>query len=220
MLRSPFPLKNVWIVDDNKYDCRQVVEMLKESRLVKDVTAHYTCESAIQSLSGHLKFPDVILLDVYFSGRNMNGLEALPLIKILVPKTRIIILTGFEEEINARFALKLGASGFLVKLTQDNNIVEAIKVSTLKGIFIDHDMISKMISLPPSIEIMKLDYGLSDREKEILCNLVEGFSMKKIAERKFISYTTVNSHIKNIHHKLGVHSRSELIAKVLRLTKP
>jgi DNA-binding NarL/FixJ family response regulator len=215
MLRSHFLLKNVWVVDDNKWFCRQVAEILKGNHLVKEVTVHNKVESAVKSISYVSIFPEIILLDVYFSGSNMTGLDALPLIKKFAPKSKIIILTAFEEELNARFALKLGASGFLVKLAGGNNIVTAVKVSMLNGIFIDPSMMSKMISVPPSIDVLKSEYGLSNREKEILCNLIEGLSMRTIAERRCISYTTVNTHIKNIHNKLEVHSRSELMVKVM-----
>jgi two-component system, NarL family, response regulator DegU len=214
MPHSPLPFNNVWIVDDNEYYCQQVIEILKESRVVKEVTAHYRVESAIKSISCISKFPEVILLDVYFSGSNMTGLDALPLIKKLAPKTKIIILTAFEEEINAQFALKLGASGFLVKLAQGNDILKAIKVAMLNGIFVDSRMIARLMSNKNLDKKKAFENILTLRENEITDLLRFGYKRPQIADKLSISLATVNTHLRNIHSKLDVTSDLTVIAKL------
>lgn len=214
MPRSSLPLKNVWIVDDNKYFCRQLDEMLRKSHLVKKVSIHYSCESVLNSISCVSMFPEVILLDVYFSGTALTGIDALPWIKKMMPQTKIIILTAFEEDVNARFVLKLGASGFLVKLAQGNDILKAIKVAILNGIFIDSKMIARIMSHSNLSKKKAFANILTLRENEIIDLLRFGYKRPQIADKLSISHATVNTHLKNIHSKLDVTSDLKIITKL------
>jgi DNA-binding NarL/FixJ family response regulator len=144
----------------------------------------------------------------------MTGLDALPLIKKIAPKTKIIILTAFEEDINAQFALRLGASGFLVKLAQCNDILKAIKVTMLNGIFVDSRMIARLMSNKNSDKKKVFENILTLRENEIIDLLRFGYKRPQIADKLSISLATINTHLRNIHSKLDVTSDLKIIAKL------
>ena len=214
MLHSAFPLKNTWIIDDNKNYCRHITGILKDGGVTDEISVYHTCESALRSISRVSVFPELMLLDVYFAGTQMTGLDALPRIKKIMPQTKVIILTAFEEDVNARFALRLGASGFLVKLAQSANILEAINVSMLNGLFIDSMLLARLVSRSDLRKRRNLLNLLTIRENEIIKMICSGLKRPQIAEKLLISLATVNTHLKNIHSKMDVNSDLEIIAKM------
>jgi DNA-binding NarL/FixJ family response regulator len=149
--------------------------------------------------------PDVILLDVELPG--ISGIEALPKLKKLLPDTHILILTVYEQEMLIFRALGNGAAGYLTKNTPPEKIVAAIhEVMEGGGPMSAH--IARMV-----ISSFKRNEAspLTRRETEILEQISTGKSRKRIAEELFIDLETVKSHIKNIYHKLDVHSKADAI---------
>ncbi|HTN47322.1 MAG TPA: response regulator transcription factor [Flavipsychrobacter sp.] len=149
--------------------------------------------------------PDVLLLDVELPG--MSGIEALPKLKKLIPDTYIIILTVYEQEEKIFKALGNGASGYLTKNTPPEKIIDAIK-EVMEGGGPMSAHIARMV-----IHSFKRNEQtpLTRRETEILEQIATGKSRKRIADELFIDLETVKSHIKNIYHKLDVHSKADAI---------
>lgn len=149
--------------------------------------------------------PDVVLLDVELPG--LSGIEALPKLKKLIPDTYILMLTVYEQEQQIFRALGNGASGYLTKNTPPEKIISAIhEVMEGGGPMSAH--IARMV-----ISSFKRNEQspLTRRETEILEEIATGKSRKRIAEELFIDLETVKSHIKNIYHKLNVHSKADAI---------
>lgn len=149
--------------------------------------------------------PDVLLLDVELPG--LSGIDALPKLKKLIPETYILILTVYEQEEKIFRALGNGASGYLTKNTPPEKIMNAIyEVMEGGGPMSAH--IARMV-----IQSFKRNEQspLTRRETEILEQIATGKSRKRIAEELFIDLETVKSHIKNIYHKLNVHSKADAI---------
>ncbi len=149
--------------------------------------------------------PDVILLDIEMPGT--NGLDAIPKLKKLLPETYILMLTVYEQEQQIFRALGNGASGYLTKNTPPEKIISAIhEVMEGGGPMSAH--IARMV-----ISSFKRNEQspLTRRETEILEQIATGKSRKRIAEELFIDLETVKSHIKNIYHKLDVHSKADAI---------
>lgn len=149
--------------------------------------------------------PDVLLLDVELPG--MSGIDALPKLKKLIPDTYILILTVYEQEEKIFRALGNGASGYLTKNTPPEKIIDAIhEVMEGGGPMSAH--IARMV-----ISSFKRNEQtpLTRRETEILEQIATGKSRKRIADELFIDLETVKSHIKNIYHKLDVHSKADAI---------
>ncbi|WP_121809683.1 response regulator transcription factor [Mucilaginibacter kameinonensis] len=156
--------------------------------------------------------PDVILLDIELPG--VNGIDAIPKLKKLLPNCYILILTVYESEKQIFNALAAGASGYLTKNTPSTKIIESIKEVREGG-------------GPMSINIARLvirsfqknqESPLSKRETQILELIGEGKSRGQIANELFIDLETVRSHIKNIYLKLDVNSRADAI-KLARQNK-
>ena len=149
--------------------------------------------------------PDVLLLDVELPG--MSGIDALPKLKKLIPEAQILMLTVYEQEQQIFRALGNGASGYLTKNTPHEKIISAIhEVMEGGGPMSAH--IARMV-----ISSFKRNEQspLTRRETEILEQIATGKSRKRIAEELFIDLETVKSHIKNIYHKLNVHSKANAI---------
>jgi len=149
--------------------------------------------------------PDVILLDVELPG--ISGIDAIPKLKKLLPETHILILTVYEQDLLIFRALGNGAAGYLTKNTPPEKIIAAIyEVMEGGGPMSAH--IARMV-----IHSFQRNESspLTRRETEILEQIATGKSRKRIAEELFIDLETVKSHIKNIYHKLNVHSKADAI---------
>jgi DNA-binding NarL/FixJ family response regulator len=149
--------------------------------------------------------PDVILLDVELPG--ISGIDAIPKLKKLVPEVSILILTVYEQDQLIFRALGNGASGYLTKNTPHEKITSAIhEVMEGGGPMSAH--IARMV-----IQSFQRNEAspLTRRETEILEQIATGKSRKRIAQELFIDMETVKSHIKNIYHKLNVHSKADAI---------
>jgi len=167
------------------------------------VGAYGSIEDALKKIGNNP--PDVLLLDVELPG--ISGIEALPKLKKVLPDTQILILTVYEEESLIFRALGNGASGYLTKNTPANKIMEAIReVMSGGGPMSAH--IAKMVIS----SFKRSDTSpLTRRETEILEQISTGKSRKRIADELYIDLETVKSHIKNIYHKLDVHSKADAI---------
>jgi DNA-binding NarL/FixJ family response regulator len=127
------------------------------------------------------------------------------------------MFTVFEDDEKIFDAIRSGASGYLLKKTPPEEILEAVRQLYNGGAPMSPSIARKVIQAFQSPAATPLaDYQLTTREKEILYSLVDGLSYKKIAEKYFVSIHTVRSHICNIYEKLHVNSKSQAVAKVLQ----
>jgi DNA-binding NarL/FixJ family response regulator len=156
--------------------------------------------------------PDVVIMDIDLPGK--SGIEGVREIKQAFPDVKVLMLTVFEDEEKIFGAIKAGALGYLLKL--DTAQVPPAVVDIYNGKSPMNSIIAKKV-----IEYFQKkqtvsspqEFSLTRREHEILQLLMDGLMYKEIADKCFISVQTLNSHIKNIYHKLGVHSRAEISAK-------
>ncbi len=130
-----------------------------------------------------------------------------------------IHVTIFEDESKVFAAVCAGANGYILKNTPPVKLLEAIKEVAEGGSPMTPSIAAKVLKMfkdqNPKANTGS-NFDLSVREKEILVLLVDGLSYKLIADKLFISYETVHSHIKNIYQKLHVNSVNEAISKALR----
>ena len=159
--------------------------------------------------------PDIILMDIGLP--HISGIEGVRTVKTNFPQIQVMMFTVFEDDEKIFDAIRAGASGYLLKKTPPEEIVEAIKDLYRGGAPMSASIARKVIQSfqsqpPPAMQ----DYQLTAREKEILYSLVDGLSYKKIAEKYFVSISTIRTHICNIYEKLHVNSKSQAVAKVLQ----
>lgn len=161
--------------------------------------------------------PDLILLDINMKG--MSGLETLKAIKHEEVDSLILMLTVSDSEEDVLTALRTGADGYLLKDMEPEDILESIR-RALQGNLVISERLTQLLAkalrdeeklsqhIPPS--------PLTTREEEILDQIAEGMSNKRIARALDISEGTVKVHVKNLLKKLNLHSRTEAAVWALR----
>ena len=163
--------------------------------------------------------PDVVLLDLRMP--NLDGLSALQALQQTNKRTRVIVLTASEDKNEFVQAMKLGCSGIVLKQTAPDLIVKSIRKVHAGEIWLDsHTTAAVMRQFSTAADLAAAGGGngkggrerspLSQREREIVALVAQGYKNKEMAEKMFISEQTVKNHLHNIFDKLGVSDRLEL----------
>ena len=156
--------------------------------------------------------PDVVLMDVRMPV--MDGLEATKQVTEQVEGTRVIVLTTFDLDDYVYGSLRAGASGFLLKDADGDQLVEAVRIVATGDALIAPSVTKRLISefarQPASNEVQGLD-ELTDREVEVLGLVAKGLSNAEIGEELFVSETTVKTHVSHILSKLQLRDRVQAV---------
>jgi DNA-binding NarL/FixJ family response regulator len=159
--------------------------------------------------------PDVVIMDI--SMPKMNGIEATKKIKDRFPEAKILILTMHDNQEYLNQVIRSGAHGFVLKNTDKDELLNAVKTVAEGEKFFSKDiskmMIENYIRTAQDNEKPSADreIPLTKREIEILKKIAEGNSNQEIANQLFISYNTVDTHRKNIMHKLSIKNTAGLV---------
>ncbi|MFN8249607.1 MAG: response regulator transcription factor [Ferruginibacter sp.] len=157
--------------------------------------------------------PDIVIMDINMPG--MSGIDCIRKIKDDSPATQFMIFTVYENDEKIFDALAAGASGYLLKKTPPEKIIDAIKELYNGGSPMSTPIARKVIN--HFKEAKKPGHeDLTNKENEILNLLSKGFLYKEIASQLSISVGTVTQHIHNIYEKLHVTNKTEAINKLLR----
>jgi DNA-binding NarL/FixJ family response regulator len=159
----------------------------------------------------------LVLMDIDMPGT--NGIEATIQIKTALPDVQVLILTVFEDNSRVFDAICAGADGYLLKSTAPHEIVKAIRDTLNGGSPMTASVARKVLQLfgpGKADKSTHTENNLTDKEKEVLKQLVDGNSYKMIADQLQISVDTVRFHIRNIYAKLHVNSATEAVALALR----
>ena len=207
------------------------VAIFEDNKLVRDAleailngTPGFTC-CGISADGNHWEDdinrsnPDVVLMDIEMPG--LNGIEVTQHINDVFPEIKILIQTVFNDSEKIFQALCAGASGYILKNDPPHKYLDAINEVYNGGAPISASVAKKVLGFFANKNVVltspgSTDYQLSDREKEILRLMVEGHNYKDIADKSFISYETVRTHVKHIYKKLHVASRSEAVQKAIQ----
>jgi two-component system, NarL family, response regulator LiaR len=156
--------------------------------------------------------PDVVLMDLLMP--KMDGVTAIKAIKTRWPQIQIIALTSFKEKEYVEGALKAGANGYLLKDVSAEELINAVRRAVAGQPSLSPEAAQVLIRnvSEPSQPYLEM----TSREKEILALMVEGLSNNEIAERLFVSQSTVKFHVSNILSKLGVTGRTEAVALAVK----
>src|SRR5579862_297570 len=163
--------------------------------------------------------PDILLLDLKMPG--LDGLATLQRLQQARNKTRVIVLTASDDKNEFVQAMKLGTSGIVLKQTATELLIKSIRKVHAGEIWLDSHTTAAVIrqfvanedAPPPPPQSAPRDRErspLSQREREIVALVAQGFKNKEMAEKMFISEQTVKNHLHNIFDKLGVSDRLEL----------
>jgi DNA-binding NarL/FixJ family response regulator len=151
--------------------------------------------------------PDVTLMDLRLP--DIEGVEAMILIRDEFPDSKVIILTTFEGDVEAKRALQAGACGYLLKSMPPNEIVEAIR-----QVHAGKKRIASEIA--KSFAEHLGNETLSEREVQVLKHVAKGNANREIGKKLLISEETVKAHIKHIMEKLNANDRTEAVTIALR----
>ncbi len=203
----------VWIIEDNELYRKNLAALLNQNEWINCEHTFSNCEDALLELKESFS-PEVFLVDIGLPG--MNGIEGIQQIKRISPTSFIIIITVYDDDQKIFSALCAGASGYLLKSSPDEKIIEAITDVLNGGAPMNAQIARKALNVFLKRSSSNGDYGLTNREKDILSLIVDGLSKKQIADLLHISYYTVDTHIKNIYAKLHVQSSTGAVSKALK----
>jgi DNA-binding NarL/FixJ family response regulator len=203
----------VVLYEDNPPLREGLTMLLNGSEGFTVIGAFNNCNNVVQDVI-NLQ-PDVILMDIDMPG--MNGIQGLKLVRQQNAEVKILMLTVFDDNKNVFEAVKNGANGYLLKKTPPSKLLEYIQEAHTGGAPMSSSIATQVLRMFSEMHSDQgCNYFLSEREKQVLQLLVNGYSYKMIAAEIYISIDTVRSHIKKIYEKLHVNSKSEAVAKAFK----
>jgi len=208
--------RNVLLVEDHTI-VRQGLKRLLEERGINVVGEAGDGYQAVRVAKE--KHPDIVIMDI--SLPKLGGIDATRRIKKELPGTKVLMLTIHSEENYIFKSLDAGASGYLLKDTVAVELVNAIEVVERGEIFVSSsiprrvvDEYREMVRKGKRIDEFS---KLTNREREILKLISEGYTSKQIAEMLFLSVKTVDNHRANIMNKLDIHDTAGLVRYAIRI---
>jgi len=203
------PIK-IAIVEDDVRVRGSLARLIDSTEGFCCVSQHPTAENALVELK--VTCPDVVLMDINLPG--MNGVECVRRLKEILPPTQVVMLTVYENTNIIFSALAAGASGYLLKKSSPEQLIEAIRDVYDGGSPMTSQIARKVVaSFQEATNPMYEYQKLSLRELEVLDCLAKGHLYREIAEQLKISYATVHTHIRHIYEKLHVRTRTEAVTK-------
>ncbi len=207
----------VLIADDHAVVREGLVKLLEEQSDMKvagEATDGMETVKRVKSLR-----PDVALIDIQMP--NLNGLEAVSLIKEAVPETEVVLLSMHKKDAYVHQALSAGALGYVLKASPTSDVLEAIRTVYRGEYYLSSKINSKLISAflksrteKPPVSGYDL---LSEREQQVFRLLVEGKSSAEIADILCISSKTVEKHRANTMKKLDIHNMVSMVKYAIKI---
>jgi DNA-binding NarL/FixJ family response regulator len=204
-------VNKVIIIEDHPEFRESLSYILESSKGFKCIGKFSSVEAALVSAAK----PDVILLDVNLPG--ISGIEGIPKLREYFTQSAILMLTVLDDNDSIFRAILAGADGYLLKTTSPTRLLNAIEDVANGGSPMSPTVARQAVNffrkhVPP----LPKESSLTEREKEILQLLIEGWNNEEIAGKLFISIQTVRNHIRHIYEKLHVHSRSQAVVKAIK----
>lgn len=192
---------SVLIVDDHPIVAEGIRKLIHDSRVAQVIGVAGTAKACLDFL--RWEKPDVILLDIGLP--DISGIDLCKTIKSRDPSQKILALTTFNEQSTVVNMMKNGADGYVLKNSDTEEIIEAIREVYGGGKYLC-DNAESLLKEKASNDLL-----LTNREKEVLRLIADGFTNTEIAEKLFISPLTVDSHRKNLITKLDARNTASLI---------
>jgi DNA-binding NarL/FixJ family response regulator len=203
------------IVDDHlvvREGLKQLLEVDDEIQVIAQASNGLEC---LRQLDKHS--PDLIFMDVRMPG--ISGIETTRLIHQKHPRIKIIMLTIYDDDQYVTEAIQAGASGYVLKKVQRDELIQIIHLVMENQAFLDPSVTAKVFDrLQGKMNSPERDgiMPLTQRELEILKEMVAGHTDREIGDSLHVSEHTVRSHIKSLYRKLRVSSKSQAVAKALQ----
>lgn len=203
----------VGIIEDNNTLRHSLTRLIDEAEGMKCVVSLGNLLNVVSEFKK--SYPDIVLMDIGLP--NISGIEGVKTVRENFDDIQVLMFTVFEDNDKIFEAIKAGASGYLLKKTPPEEIIEGIRSLYNGGAPMSASIARRVIqSFRDRADSTKTNFNLTTREKEVLNSLVDGLSYKKITEKYFISISTVRTHISHIYEKLHVNSKAQAVAKILK----
>jgi len=209
----------VLVVDDHALFRRGIVTVLANQENISVVGEAVNGLEAIDKAEELV--PDVIVMDLNMP--QCSGLEATQALQAKMPQVSILVLTVSDNEADLFNAIKFGATGYILKNTEPEELVQAIHHIAQGGVILSPMMAAKLLTefrgLGTDAMVKKTaeeEDNLSPREDEVLRLVSQGATNKEIADSLFISENTVKTHLRNIMDKLHLANRSQAAAYAVK----
>jgi DNA-binding NarL/FixJ family response regulator len=204
---------NVAIVEDNQIILQSLATFINRANGFTCSACFLDCESMLEKIEDIN--PDILLMDIKLPG--ISGIEGVKKVKLVLPDLIILMLTIHDENDLIFDALCAGACGYLIKKTHPERLLEAIEEAYEGGAPMSSHIARKVINFFQNNKKLNVDATLlSERELEVLKELIKGKTYYSIAIALNISKDTVRFHIKRIYKKLHVHSQAEAVAEAIK----
>lgn len=195
------------LVDDHEVvrnGVRAYLETVKEFQVVGEAGSG---DEAIRLVSDTI--PDVVLMDLIMPG--LDGVETIRRIKQISPRTQVVVLTSFHEDVHIFPALKAGAISYILKDMKMDKLVDALNRAVQGEVTLHPRVAARVLQniRGDSAETEALFTELTDRELDVLKLIASGLSNSQIAEKLVISENTVKGHVSNILSKLHMADRTQ-----------
>lgn len=209
------------LVEDNIINRNTFLQKIKVLNDIEIIFTAVDGNDCLEQLKGlpHNKLPHVIFMDLEMPG--MNGIETIRIAKSLYETVYFIVLTVFDDDEKIFEAIRSGASGYLLKHEPANVLIEAVSnVIEYGGAPMSPAIARKTLRLLSTSSLLPeqeesshgIPESVTDREKEILKYMINGWDAKKISAELDISVLTIRKHIANIYQKLHVNSKAQIIS--------
>ena len=156
--------------------------------------------------------PDVVVMDI--SMPEQNGVQATEILKRECPEIKVLALTAYKDKAYLDQLLKVGASGYVLKLSASEELIEAIRLVSTGETYLDQEMAQKVASSYVRRQLLRGEMRpreLTEREEGVLRLIAQGYSNKEIGGQLNISVKTVESHRSNLMEKLELKSRTDIV---------
>ncbi len=204
------------IICDDQAIIRDGLEMLlKLERDIEVVGLAQDGAEVVELAAAHT--PDLILMDLKMPG--INGVEATRRIRAQHPDTKILVLTTYDDDVWLFDAIRAGASGYLLKDTPREKVLEAIRGTVSGQAFVDPAVAGKLLQQTASQQVQpatQITDKLTGREEDVLRLMARGLSNAEIAAQLYLSEGTVRNHVSAIFAKLAVTDRTQAVIIAIR----
>lgn len=211
---EPAPIKIRILIVDDQLVVREGLRMLIENHPGTKVVAMASTRSEALEIIAR-KSIDVIVLDLELEGH--SALSFIPQLREAAKKARVLVLTGLRDSETHQRAAQLGAMGVVLKDDAADLLLKAIEKVYQGEAWLDRLTVGNLLWQMSGQEQSSRDprekkiSSLTERELQVIALITEGLKNRQIAERLFISTTTVTHHLSSIYSKLGVSDRLELV---------
>ncbi|HEV2827925.1 MAG TPA: response regulator transcription factor [Pyrinomonadaceae bacterium] len=205
----------IFLADDHavlRDGLKALVNAQPDMEVVGEADNGRTASSKIGELS-----PDIVVMDV--SMPELNGVRATEILKRECPQVKVLALTAYKDKAYLDQLLKVGALGYVLKMSAAKELIEALRVVASGNVYIDQEMTERIAEGYVRDQFLRGEVRqreLTSREEQILRLIAQGYANKEIAKQLDISVKTVESHKTNVMEKLELKSRTEIVRYAVR----